>query len=75
MKLSALSCTEGEEDGSPSSRARALGARVGGSGDHPWGNRNGIRARSAVWNLRKKGSQDTPRRGGAVGTGWRPKGL
>ena len=32
---SRVSCAEGEEDGSLSSRALAFGARVGGSGDPP----------------------------------------
>ena len=50
-----LSCTEGDEVGSPSGRApRVRGAGVD-SGDHPWGNRHGVRASNAVGRLRKKG--------------------
>ena len=49
-----LSCTEGDEVGSPSGRAlRVRGAGVD-SGDHPWGNRHGVRASNAVGRLREK---------------------
>ena len=61
--------------GSPSAElARSEGALVGcrettrkGTGTGP----GAMRSRE----LKGKGSKDTPRRGGAVGTGWRAVGL
>ena len=39
----------------PRAEHRAIGGAGSDSGDHPWGNRHEIRARSAVGKLRGKG--------------------
>ena len=49
-----VSCSEGDEVGSPSGRAPHVRGAGVDSGDHPWGNRHGVRACNAVGRLREK---------------------
>ena len=63
-----MSCTEGDEVGSPSAERGRSGARVGGFGRPPVKELVRGRARCAVGNEKGKRSKDTPWRGGAVGT-------
>ena len=52
----------------PRAEHRAFGGAGSDSGEHPWGNRHEIRARSAVGKLRGKGVEIETRRGRAVRT-------
>ena len=53
--------------GSLSGRAPRVRDAGVDSGDHPWGNRHGVRASNAVGRLREN-RKVKPRGGGAVGT-------
>ena len=73
-RLLFMSCTEGDEVGSPSGRApRVRGAGVD-SGDHPWGNQHGVRASNAVSRLREKKGESRAQEGRSGRDSCRAKG-